>query len=740
MRHLIISREYPPTSYPMGGIGSYVRHISLLLAEQGEIVHVIGERWKGAPAETETLCDGRLIIHRVPMEPPQGQLDSEDREARMLFATCLPPQAFAWRAARLAERLVEEERIDCIEAQEWEAPLYYFLLRRALGLGPARQPPCIVHLHSPTELIIRHNAWDRGRPDYILTQRLEEYTIKAADARLCPSKFLARAAEKRYELGDGTVHTIPLPIGSNAPLARTAPIWANGSILYVGRLEPRKGVLEWVAAAVQVASRQPNLRFEFVGADLPYTERQSVKQTVERMIPTSLRANFVFHGEQPRTALPGFLAGARIAVVPSRWENFPNTCVEAMCSGLPVLATRQGGMTEMLEDGRTGWLAATADPAGLADALDRALATPPDALADMGRLASEAIHRLCDNRRIVEAHLKFRRRIVESPAARATGPRKARPAADHDSRGLAVVIAAGDGDAYRNCLAGLAAQTIPPLVVAVTGLPPGMVIPPEVRDGFPAPLITVEEIAGSSRHAAGVRAVELKGLKPAAFLFLDHHDRPAMGLVEACQTTLDRCPDVGVVAGWSAPADSRDFGPPPEFPYQLLRNEATTPVAVRADAARAVGGIRADLAPGYDLWDLVNAVLAEGWAGVSYPAILAHRDDHTDGESADRSPAHWDGWTSVLARTPDALARHAGTLLFFMDSERERLRRRIHVVPREHTASPSVVMSLPPRQRLTALREAARRPAQAAWRVIWLTKHAIYRQTRRLFGWPPARS
>ena len=146
-----------------------------------------------------------------------------------------------------------------------------------------------------------------------------------------------------------------------------------------------------------------------------------------------------------------------------------------------------------------------------------------------------------------------------------------------------------------------------------------------------------------------------------------------------------------------------------------------------------------ELAAGYDLWDLVNAVLAGGWTGVSYPGILAHRDGHDDGAPADRSPAHWNGWTSVLARTPDITARHTRALLFLLDSERERTRQRIHIVPREHTASPAAVMRLPWRQRLAALQEAARRPGKAAWRIIWLTKHAIYRQTRRLFGWPPVR-
>jgi glycogen synthase len=124
---------------------------------------------------------------------------------------------------------------------------------------------------------------------------------------------------------------------------------------------------------------------------------------LKRLTPRELEPRFVFHGEQPRSELPRFLGGARIAVVPSRWENFPNTCVEAMGSGLPVLATREGGMAEMIQDGVSSWLVDRADPVALAAALERALATPGDKLLAMGREAAGAIARLWGNPAIVEA-------------------------------------------------------------------------------------------------------------------------------------------------------------------------------------------------------------------------------------------------------------------------------------------------------------------------------------------------
>ena len=122
-----------------------------------------------------------------------------------LFQSSFPPQCFSWQASLLAESLVEREGIDIIEAQEFYAPLYYFQLRRALGLGPKRRPPCIVHLHSPTEFIARYSEYDIGDPFLLTSKRLEDYSIAAADALLCPSQYLARQAEAHYGLAAGKI-------------------------------------------------------------------------------------------------------------------------------------------------------------------------------------------------------------------------------------------------------------------------------------------------------------------------------------------------------------------------------------------------------------------------------------------------------------------------------------------------------------------------------------------------------
>jgi len=416
VKHLIICREYPLG--PGGGIGAYAYNISRLLADSGETVHVIGQLWQNAERAVEEDCNGRLIIHRVPFTSRAAlwrqRADSrmQSKVARALYASDYPSRSFSWLAGSLAERLVMEEGIELIEAQDYEAPLYYFQQRRALGLGPKRQPPCLVHLHSPTELIARYNDWDAAQPPFFISKRMEDYTIAAADALICPSRFVARQVEVHYKLPTDSIEVIPYPLGDVAKIERNPATWSNGCVCYVGRLEKRKGTLEWIEAAVAVARQDANATFEFVGANILASNPILSEVLVNRLIPRNLRGRFIFHGNINRSLIPQILKRARLAVVPSRWENFPNTCMEAMASGLPVIVTPTGGLMEMIADDQTGWLAKEPTSAGLQAALIRALATPPRRLADMGKNAAKSIGEACDNRKIAERHLSFRRQLV----------------------------------------------------------------------------------------------------------------------------------------------------------------------------------------------------------------------------------------------------------------------------------------------------------------------------------------
>jgi glycosyltransferase involved in cell wall biosynthesis len=100
----------------------------------------------------------------------------------------------------------------------------------------------------------------------------------------------------------------------------------------------------------------------------------------------SVNGRVVFLGE--RCDVPQILAASGIFVLSSHWEGLPRSIIEAMMSGLPVVATRVGGVPELVEDGVTGFLVPPKDPQALAKALQRLL-DDPELRHRMGQLGRE---------------------------------------------------------------------------------------------------------------------------------------------------------------------------------------------------------------------------------------------------------------------------------------------------------------------------------------------------------------
>ncbi|NPC87285.1 glycosyltransferase family 4 protein, partial [Pyxidicoccus fallax] len=124
--------------------------------------------------------------------------------------------------------------------------------------------------------------------------------------------------------------------------------------LYTGRLHPQKGITAIFAAAERVLARRPDTRFLLAGGTDSRESTQMVHDLSRRYAHLLPRVKLL--GKLPRQQLGLLHRISDVALVPSLYEPFGYTAIEAMSSGLPLVATRAGGPEEIVAHGETGLL------------------------------------------------------------------------------------------------------------------------------------------------------------------------------------------------------------------------------------------------------------------------------------------------------------------------------------------------------------------------------------------------
>lgn len=239
----------------------------------------------------------------------------------------------------------------------------------------------------PTRIVLSfhgHGGIVRGRLGRA-AYRLAPLLVRAADRTVCVSGGLARHLARDFHAPASRLVSIPNPISVErahpprdaADLARRPP-----GIVAVGRLVPEKGFAGLIEA---FAHCPPDTRLTILG------------EGPERGVLEAMAARY-----GGRVSLPGYgdpwaaYATARVFALTSTSEAFGNVVVEALASGLPVVATACGGPEDILASGRFGALVPPGDGAALAAALLAALADPGDPAPRLTRAALYARARVTD--------------------------------------------------------------------------------------------------------------------------------------------------------------------------------------------------------------------------------------------------------------------------------------------------------------------------------------------------------
>jgi glycosyltransferase involved in cell wall biosynthesis len=406
MRLLLVSNTYPPRD--ISGVGALVFEMAREAERRGHDVRVLtrAERASRDPAVLGVPGAKALFpfnaalafVRQFAAEPPAVVHVHESDGALIVLAV---------RIARRAGRPLGAARIVAtlqVSYREERRAVRAVRAARAARAGRRRV--------SWPALSERVFAWLRAP----ILAGLGRLTSRLADAVIAPSRATAAELERDYGC---TVRAV-IPNGVLAPDDGSAadavrPIAAESAVLYVGRLRTRKAVAVLLEAMSDLAQRRPDLRLLIAGDG---EQRRALRRRAAR---PDLRGRVEFLGPLDRDAIAEWYRNAAVLCLPSIYEGFPVTIVEAMAAGLPVVATRVAGVPEAVEDGVTGALVPPEDAGALAAALERLLED-----IDLRRRMSAAARAAFVERFAIgvvsDAHLALYEELTQEPIGPATAP------------------------------------------------------------------------------------------------------------------------------------------------------------------------------------------------------------------------------------------------------------------------------------------------------------------------------
>ncbi len=373
MKIALLSNEYPPET-AFGGISTYVSYLARGLVQGGHEVTVVSLSLDG---DKEGDDEGVRVIR---LARPSWPL--------------LSAFGWEWRAAERLERLVREEAYEIIEAPAWTGQAFFY--RRRFGA------PLILRLMTPypkaTEFGSRPGLLRR-----VKTSFMERHTLGKATLLLSLSKSIGDEYVKLYGVDPTKIRLAPIGI----PQPKNLDIKTDPNlILFLGRLEPRKGVDLLIQAMPAVWSAVPSARLTLVGKDQPLAPNGvTYGAWVKEMFSAEEVSKILFTGFVSDQEREKYLARCALLVAPSRYESFGLIYLEAMSYGKPVIATHNGGADSIISDGENGFLSDLLSTS-LAENIIRML-TDKMLAHSMGQKSQEIFNSKFTTTKMVDTTLKY---------------------------------------------------------------------------------------------------------------------------------------------------------------------------------------------------------------------------------------------------------------------------------------------------------------------------------------------
>ena len=361
MRYWLMTTEYPP--FFGGGISTYCFFTAKMLSENGHEVTVF---------INDNSTSSVTVVYHSSVRIVRFNPTNSKSSSYLGHSACV-----SYEFAQIIKNFIEDEgKPDIIESQEYLGIAYYLLQFKHLHYDWCKDVPVLITMHSPAFLYLEYNHVPLYKyPNYWIGE-MERFCMRAADFVVSPSKYLVDEVSERVDLSSQIINVIPNPFESSNILTEHDVEELSKGIVFFGKLSVQKGtfkLLQYFQNLWDEGFLEP--LFLIGGQDIVYhPEGQSMGDLVKSRYSGAI-AKGLLHLEEKiePTKIYNRLRNSKVVIVPSTVDNLPYVVMEIMSIGLIALVSKQGGQSEIVDDGINGFVFDHEIPGSFAKQLKRIL-------------------------------------------------------------------------------------------------------------------------------------------------------------------------------------------------------------------------------------------------------------------------------------------------------------------------------------------------------------------------------
>ena len=321
----LITPEYPhPKVTHAAGIATSIKNLAVTLVKKGVAVTVFVYHQK----EDAIIEDQGVIIHLIKK---------------------IPYQFFGWYLYRkhlqnYINSIVKNKNIDLLEAPDWTGITAFMKFK----------VPLVIRFHGSDAYFCKLDNRKQKFKNYIF----EKKALKKATAFIAPTTFAGEETRKIFGLNIKKIKTIHYGLQLEHFVNNNPEIFDENTILYIGTIIRKKGVLELTKIFNKVIETNPEAKLILIGGDAPdiKTGSTSTYALMQEMFSNNAKSNVNYLGKIPYYEVKTQIEKAHVCTFPSFAETLGMVTIESMALQKPVVNTSIGWAKELIDNGENGYL------------------------------------------------------------------------------------------------------------------------------------------------------------------------------------------------------------------------------------------------------------------------------------------------------------------------------------------------------------------------------------------------